>query len=498
VIHLTAIRASRSPQPFARAEGRVEPALRTSVLSFFIFLHVLFVVALKLVPQLSTLHALTSLAIVLYLVIRRYPKAWVVAGCAYLVGSEALWRMTGASVFYEFGKYAVLLVVVAALCLRPQRATSRLPVVYLALLAPSALLTIVSVWNLRELRQILSSELSGPMAYAACCLYLLGGTLSRKDVLRCLVVMLAPIASVAAVTFFAVRATEIQFGASSNDAASGGFGPNQVAAALGLGMVLCFLLLTGRIGGMFWKGMLASLLVWFGIQAALTFSRSGLYYAVAAMLAGTAFLVADVRRFGAVVLTVLALLGLGKFVIAPRLNAFTGGAIEDRFARTDLSGRGDLMRGDLIVFLHNPVLGVGVGMSRQARNEYLDRSAKSHTEFTRLLSEHGILGVAALALMLLMSIQCVRLQTPGWPKVFSASIVAFALIFMTGSGMRLAIPSFLLAFAGVRIVTQPVGLARAARADRPRWKTRRRGLRFTGAMPQKQGRSSCLTEKLPG
>ncbi len=229
-------------------------------------------------------------------------------------------------------------------------------------------------------------------------------------------------------------------------------------------MVLCFLILTSRTGGLAWKGMLAGLAVWFAIQAALTFSRSGLYFSVAAMLAGIAFLVADMRRFVVILVLGLAVLGLGRFVIAPRLSAFTGGAIEDRFARIDLTGRGDLMKGDLMVFLHHPVLGVGVGLARQERSEAVGLSRRNHTEFTRLLSEHGIPGAAALVLMLVMSIRALVLQAPGWPRAFSVSLVSFALVFMSGTGMRMAIPSFLLAFASVRIVTLPFGLMRASRA----------------------------------
>jgi hypothetical protein len=127
-----------------------------------------------------------------------------------------------------------------------------------------------------------------------------------------------------------------------------------------------------------------------------------------------------------------------------------------------------------------------VGLARQERSEFAGRSARSHTEFTRLLSEHGILGAAALVLMLVMSARSVLLQTPGWPKAFSASLVAFALIFMTGSGMRMAIPSFLLAFAGMRVVTPPFGLMPAANASGPWRKDNPRGSGFAGSALQRR------------
>ncbi len=391
---------------------------------------------------------------------------WVIAGCAYLIGCETLWRMNDTSVPYEFGKYSVILAVVTAMCFRRQRATTSLPIIYMALLVPSAFLTITAM-NFDDLRQTLSSELSGPLAYTVCGLFLLGRKLPREDVIRCMLTMLAPILGVAALTLYGIETIEIQFGRSSNVEASGGFGPNQVSSVLGLGIVLCFLILTGRKEKLVWKAMLASLMVWFGIQAVLTFSRSGLYFSVAAILAAAAFLVADVRRFSLMLVLGLALAGLGKFVIAPRLNAFTGGAMEDRFANKDLTGRQYLIRGDLMVFMEHPVLGVGVGMSREARREVIGLSKRSHTEFTRLLSEHGILGATALVLILVMSARCVMSQTAGWPRAFSTAMVVFALMFLSGTGMRLAVPSFLLAFAGVRIVAPTLGLTRAARTSGP-------------------------------
>jgi O-Antigen ligase len=457
-----------------RARIAAKPKLRITALLFFLALHVPLGIAMKLVPFLSTIHALASLAVALVLVVRRYPMALVVAACAYLVGSEALWRMTEARVFWEFGKYALLLVVVSALGLRRQGIASFLPVPYLLLLVPGVLLTIIGVPDLGELRQILSFELSGPVAFAVCGIFLLGRNLSRDEVLRSLAAMLAPIASVAALTFFGIYTTDIQFGASSSFDASGGFGPNQVAAALALGMVVCFLLLTGRRGPLPWRVALTGLIVWFGTQAALTLSRTGLYYSVAAILAGTAFLVADLRRFVLVVVVGLTLAGLGRFVIAPQLDAFTEGAVGARFARTDLSGREDLMKGDIMVFLRHPVFGVGAGMSREARREAVGAVGKNHTEFTRLLSEHGLLGAAALVLMLVMSGRVVWFQTTGWPRAFSASLVAFALIFMAGSGMRLAIPSFLLAFAGVRIFKASAGRSKKEKVGPWQTSSRRR------------------------
>ena len=440
------------------AMGIPRPPLKIGAMGrlLFVVLHAPLCLALKLVPYLATLHAWASLAIVVMLVVRRFPSGWVVAGCAYLVGSETLWRMTHAGVFWEFGKYSLLLVVVTTFYLRRQRIKNYLPLVYLALLMPGAVLTLLVISDLDILRQTLSFDLSGPIAYAACSLFLFGRKLSRGDVLLSLTALLAPIAGVAALTVFGIETTDFTFGTSSLKATSGGYGANQVSAILGLGMLACFLLLASKTGSLSWRTLLMGLLLWFGVQSALTFSRSGLYYCAASMVAGSLFLVADLRKLISVLLLLAAVFGLGWLVVIPRLDAYTGGALLARFENKDLTGRDVLMKNDLNLFLANPVLGVGVGMGKASRGEArgeLD-DVDSHTEYTRLISEHGVFGAVALVLMLLMSVQAAFYQAPGWPKAVSASLVAFALVFMLGSGMRLAIPSFLLAFSGVRIMPQ--------------------------------------------
>jgi hypothetical protein len=469
-------RTARTSFRSVGAKTRTKSKLWAYAPLIFVALHIPLGLALRLIPYLSTLHALTTLAAVLMLASKRYPMGWVVAGCGYIVGSEALWRMTNASILWEYGKYALVLVAVMTMRLRRIPITSYLPVLYLGMLVPGALLTIMATSDLNNLRQTLSFDLSGPVAYAACGLFLLGRSLSQEDILLGLTAMLAPIAGVAAITLFGFRTTEIAFGASSNFDASGGFGPNQVAAVLALGMVSCFLLLACRNGNLIWKGMLIGLLGWFAVQSALTFSRSGLYYSGAAMLAGMTFLVRDIQRFILVVSLALVLTGVGKYVIAPRLDNFTNGALSARFESTNLTGRDVLMEGDMLVFLDHPMFGVGVGMAREARFATVGEKNKSHTEFTRLLSEHGLLGAAAIILILVMSARAVIFQTPGWPRAFSASLVAFALIFMTGSGMRLAIPSFLLTLAGIRVALPRLGrVTRANRLNRYRRPMNNRG-----------------------
>jgi O-antigen ligase len=143
--------------------------------------------------------------------------------------------------------------------------------------------------------------------------------------------------------------------------------------------------------------------------------------------------------------------GVGQYILLPRLDSFSEGALSARFEKTDLSGREVLMKGDMLLFLQHPLLGVGVGLAKSARRSVVDYVGHAHTEFTRLLSEHGLLGAGALVALVVMAAGAISRQKCVSSRAVSASLVAFAFVFMTGSAMRLAVPCFLLSFARVRV-----------------------------------------------
>src|SRR5690606_12199541 len=98
---------------------------------------------------------------------------------------------------------------------------------------------------------------------------------------------------------------------------------------------------------------------------------------------------------------------LGSFVWA-YISVQTGGMIDKRYANQNasgvekesvLTGRETLMETEFQMFLDNPIFGVGVGKNREERIEMTGIVAASHSEVTRLLAEHGMLGVMALALL---------------------------------------------------------------------------------------------------
>ena len=135
----------------------------------------------------------------------------------------------------------------------------------------------------------------------------------------------------------------------------------------------------------------------------------------------------------------------GTCAILPLLNSFTEGQLVQRFKNPDLTGRDSIAEAELQLFLQKPVLGNGVGMSMYSRSAMSHAEAPAaHTEYTRLLAEHGLFGAAALAILLFMTAQAF-LKAPGpWAKAVVAAMAVWSFLFMAVASMRLVAPAFLL------------------------------------------------------
>jgi O-antigen ligase len=255
--------------------------------------------------------------------------------------------------------------------------------------------------------------------------------------------LIAPTLSVAAVAMFGtLTAKNLAFTDESNFATSGGFGPNQVSGALALGIVCALVWLLANKDGWINKGIIFAVLAFLGIQSALTFSRGGLYNAAGSAVIAIYYLMRDRGSRLRVIAAVGVILLVAIFIVAPRLDTFTGGAISTRFKDVDLAHRDDILRSDLALWQENPVLGVGPGRAAIGRS-------MPHTEVTRLLAEHGLFGLTALIVLLISAVQAARQAPTNAGKALSGAMVTFTFAFLCDKAMRLVAPSFAfgLAFA---------------------------------------------------
>jgi O-antigen ligase len=266
------------------------------------------------------------------------------------------------------------------------------------------------------------------------------------------VMLLGPIGGVAFLGFFGLATKQGVFSHNANFVASGGYGPNQVSALIGLGGLLAVFLYLGENRSWLWRPALAGLALGLLAQAALTFSRTGLY------LFGTAFGVAvgfllQAQRKTLRLLLLLAVLVAIAGASLPLLNSFTGGKLLERFSDTGLTGRDTIAKMELQIWREHFVLGAGAGMSEYLR-AMLGDARPAHTEYTRLLAEHGLLGLAALLVLLLMTAHAFCRARGPWAKAVVSAFAVWAFLFMAASAMRLAAPAFLLGIVQARFLTK--------------------------------------------
>ena len=415
---------------------------------------------------LGLIHQLAVFSFALYCALQSRSKPErVVIAVAYIVGAEVLWRMAGVSIYWELGKYGSALIFGIALLGLRFRHRSTLPILYFVALIPGGVMTLISQPDPEIARNMLSSGLSGPFFLAVSGVFFANVEVTKLGIRRIIATMILPLVSVAFVTlFYTVSADQIQFTGESNMATSGGWGPNQVSSMLGAGAFAAMLLLLIFHNSLWEKLFLGAVALLMTAQSVMTFSRGGMYAALGATAAAALVLLlhapaTTIRRFGPIVLASVIFMGF----IFPFMDNWTAGSLSDRFEDTQGTHRSEIVEADFNIFLENPLYGVGVGNAYSLRQQYIDRKAMSHTEFTRLLSEHGLFGVFALFLLSIMAFTNITKQKTMFDRAFVIGAAVWACLFMANAGMRLAAPSFMWGLTFITIVNERVRLRRAVR-----------------------------------
>src|SRR5207302_1048704 len=318
----------------------------------FLLLHLPLAFLMKQFPLLAGVHALATVVWGLWICVGSNRSQKLLRWVAYMVGAEVLWRMCRAPVPWEFAKHAIWFVSLVSLLRSGPISTSLLPVLYLGLLIPAAFITF-AILPFNEARQDVSFYLSAPMCLAVCAVRFSSLQLNTAEMQRVAVALLGPIIGIAFLALFRLATTDVDFGSGSNVAASGGFGPNQVSSMLGLGALFAIFFCLAERRSNLLACSFAVLALWLLAQAALTFSRSGLYLFGAAFGAGSAYLV---QRKGSArrVLLIIVLLCAATGAALPVLDTYTGGALVARFRNPSLTGRDQIAKEDLEIWLERP------------------------------------------------------------------------------------------------------------------------------------------------
>ena len=347
-------------------------------LVLFFGAHVPLALLMQKYNDIATIHAVATLVIGLWWAVSRSRPDRAIYVCAYITGAEVLWRMVSTNVFWEFGKYTVAAICIVGI-LRERRLRPPIPIlIYFLLLLPSAGMVLADNDLLRA-RNDISFNLSGPFTLMISAWFFSRQMLSKQTVLRLFAALIGPVVGISSITLYAtMTARSIQFANESNFVTSGGFGPNQVSAMLGLGALLCLVcLLEGSVSRTV-RLVALGLLILFAVQSALTFSRGGLFMAFTSAMLTSLFLIRNRRARIRLAVLGVALFLLGSYVILPKLEEFTRGNLVTRFQNTEPTHRDVIVADDLKTWEANPLFGVGPGQAKY-RHLSFRTSVAAHT-----------------------------------------------------------------------------------------------------------------------
>ncbi len=430
----------------ARSRARARQLAASRRWLQLLLLHAPLAMAIKASALVATIHALCTLVFGLRCLRARSPAS-ILYVMGYIIASEPLWRVGRAMLFYETAKYAVAgFSILALLRYRSLNKPDPGALLYFMLLLPSFF--VLPDFD----RRAISFNISGPFALATSAFFLstlrIPGSVLRKLFLA----ILLPTFGFAFVASYSTYTTEyVDFLRSKT--AAGGLGNNQASSALGLGVLIAFAYICIARRPPYLRWCVAAVGLWCGIQGALTFSRGGVATAVGAMAVISVLLLRDRRFRGIIVVRVALILLIATFVAVPFLDNVTSGGFKSRFTDTDLTGRDKIIESDMIAFQENPILGVGPGQSKKYHESTHLKRYSSHTEYSRLLAEHGYFGLTALALLAWMAFKRLIRSSAHIGTALAAGFTIWSLLFMFHAAMRMASASFIFGLGAAYLMT---------------------------------------------
>lgn len=379
---------------------------------------------------------------------------------AYIAGLEVVLRGTGGSIFWEFGKYSVIILLLTGLSYGNNK-IYQVPnwIIFILILLIPGIITTFS-WSNR-IAQDISFNISGILCLLASSAYFFTKKVSYESFLKTCGYFILPVISLIVVIFIkSPNLNAIHFKASANFAASGGFGPNQVATILGMGWLLVLLTLILKEKLTCSKYITYTILMLILFRSFLTFSRGG---NVAAVLALAAFIYTYLRydKHSSIVhdsLKKLVIFIGAVMIIGSAVNEITGGMFGNRISGRDglgqekvdqFSGRGNLLEEEISLFEDDP-MGVGVGGSAHFRLIKFGNPLASHNEFGRLISEHGVAGIIIILLLIVCPLKHYFKQNNVNTKALCALFLVISIMTAMHSALRLAMPAF---FYGMSFLT---------------------------------------------
>lgn len=431
----------------------------SKILTYIIF-HIGIGLIFYLVPFFSSIYSLLVFGFgLLYISKNKNKNNEALLVAAYVVGLEVFLRMTNGFHINEYGKYTVIIHLFVGMLYQGFSKKSWIYWVFIILLMPGIGLSFFSLSADVNLRKAIAFNLSGPICLGFCSVYCFDRKITFQQLLNILFFMGLPILSILTYLFFKTPSVkEVITGTSSNFATSGGFGPNQVSTVLGLGMFVFFALFVFWAKSLRLKLVFGAIIVVLAYRGLVTFSRGGTITGFAMMLVLLLLIFYYSNAKGKLKLSfILIFFGASVIGVWSYSVLQTKGLIANRYANEDalgrkkvdrLGGREQINKVEIQAFLDNPIMGIGVGKSKSYISEAIAKDLPSHNELTRMLSEHGMLGVFAIIILLLTPfIYYIN------NKYHLLLIPFFIFWFLTiqHAAMRIAAPAFIYALSLLKV-----------------------------------------------
>ena len=378
---------------------------------------------------------------------------------AYLVGAEVFLRMTEGNPIHELSKYLVVFFLFLGIYYKGFSKKSYVYILFLLLLIPGIIIGANALSFDVNVRKAIAFNISGPICLAIAALYCYQRLITKKQMHTLLVFIGLPILSMTIyLMLYTPSNKEIFINTQSNFATSGGFGPNQVATILGLGTFIFFsrFLLESKTKFLFILNVILFLFI--AYRGLITFSRGGVITGFIMIIILIVFLYTNSKNSGKgkisflIIFSILLTLATWSYT-----SSTTEGLINKRYANQDakgrekesvLTGREGIIENEIDNFLKNPIFGIGVAKGYELRKIQTGFVSTSHNELTRMLAEHGSLGILGLFILFFTP---VILYLDNKQNVYLFCFLAFWLLTINHAAMRLAAPAFIYALSLLKV-----------------------------------------------
>jgi hypothetical protein len=195
-----------------------------------------------------------------------------------------------------------------------------------------------------------------------------------------------------------------------------------------------------------------------------TFSRGGMITGLLMIILLLLFLYYKSNYTGRVKLNyILVFIGVAMVATWAYTSFQTGGLIDKRYANQDargrekeskFTGREDVALGEINAFLNNPIFGVGVGKGVEVRKAETGDGTLSHDEITRMLAEHGSLGIVGLLILFFTPL---FLYVENKFNMFLLCFLTFWFLTINHAAMRTAAPAFVYSLSLLNVYFEKKG-----------------------------------------